>query len=84
MLWWFGRNEESLRLETRYDNETAEFVAIVRHPDGREQVERFTEADDFRSWLVAFERDLESQSWTGRAPLILSDGWPNKRRTGEE
>jgi hypothetical protein len=36
MLWWFGRNEESLQLETRYDNETAEFVAIVRHPDANE------------------------------------------------
>lgn len=29
MLWFFDREEESLRLETRYDNDRAEFVATV-------------------------------------------------------
>jgi hypothetical protein len=27
MRWFFERNEESLKLETRYDNDTSEYVA---------------------------------------------------------
>ena len=33
MIWIFERGEESLRLETRYDNETTEYVLILHHPD---------------------------------------------------
>ena len=36
MLWFFDREDESLRIETRYDNERSEFVAIVTYPDGSE------------------------------------------------
>jgi hypothetical protein len=83
MVWFFERHEESLKLETRYDNDTAEFVAIVHYPDGREQTERFTKADKFRSWLVTFERNIEGQHWTrhGDGPVFLSDGWPDKPLT---
>ena len=81
MLWFFEPNEESLELETRYDNDASELMAIIRYPDGHEHTERFTAADEFRSWLVAFERNLETQHWTrhGDGPLFLPDGWPNKR-----
>jgi len=81
MLWFFERGEESLRLETRYDNDTAEFVASVRWPDGREKVERFTELEEFRRWLVAFDHAIEAERWTPNAPVILPSGWPNKRLT---
>ena len=83
MLWFFERHDESLTLETRYDNSASEFVAIVRYPDGREQTERFTDAERFRSWLVTFEGNLEGQQWTrhGDGPVLLPDGWPDKRLT---
>lgn len=80
MLWCFERENETLRLETRYDNETSEFVVIVRYPDGREQTQRFKENDAFRAWLVAFEQSLEAEQWTSQgAPILLPDGWPDKR-----
>ena len=83
MVWFFERSDESLKLETRYDNDTSEFVAIIRYPDGHEHTERFTESKEFRSWLVTFERDLETQHWTrhGGGPVFLPDGWPDKRLT---
>jgi hypothetical protein len=82
MLWFFERDRESLKLETRYDNDTSEYVAIVRYPDGREMIERFSDSDEYRSWIVAFERNLELQRWTrhGSGPVVLPDGWPNKRQ----
>jgi hypothetical protein len=78
MLWFFERQEQSLRLETRYDNDTAEFVATVRWPDGREQVERFTEFEKFRKWLVAIDHALEAERWKPNSPVILPYGWPDK------
>jgi hypothetical protein len=51
MLWFFERDDESLKLETRYDNDTSEFVVIVRHPDGREHTERSTDGDEYGAWL---------------------------------
>jgi hypothetical protein len=53
MLWFFDREDESLRLETRYDNDRSEFVAVVRYPDGRERAERFSTLGDFRKWIGA-------------------------------
>jgi hypothetical protein len=80
MVWLFERSDESLKLETRYDNDTSEFVAIIHYPDGHEHTERFTHVDKFRLWLVAFEGDLEMQRWTlqGGGPIFLPDGWPDK------
>ena len=47
MLWFFDRDNESLRLETRYDNETLEFVAVVRYADGRDLERRFRQRGEF-------------------------------------
>ena len=81
MLWCFERHNELLRVETRYDNETSEFVAIVRHPDGREETHRFATADAFRSWLTAFEQTLAAEQWTSQGPpLFLPEGWPDERK----
>jgi len=82
MLWFFDRDDESLKLETRYDNETSEFVVIVRYPNGAEHEKRFANAGEFRTWLEAFERDLAMQRWTGRGgPVILPYGWPDEPLT---
>ena len=79
MLWFFERDQKCLRLETRYDNDTSEFVVMVRYPDGREQSERFTDGGVFRGWLEAFEQHLAVQHWIGRSgPIILPYGWPDK------
>jgi hypothetical protein len=80
MLWFFDRNDQSVCLETRYDNESAEFVAVVRWPSGDEQLKRFADAEAFRLWLVAFEQAVKAEQWLGRSgPIVLPYGWPNKR-----
>jgi hypothetical protein len=81
MLWFFSRDDQSLQLDTRYDNEASEFVARVRWPDGREHVERFKDIDLFRNWLAAFEAELESEKWQANSPVILPYGWPDQKLT---
>lgn len=52
-------------------------MVVVRHPDGSEYIQRFTEVDEFRSWLVMWEDDLAAQRWTSKGgPIILPYGWP--------
>ena len=82
MLWFFERADESLRLETRYDNKTSEFLVVVSYPDGRERTEQFATLEDFRRCLQAFEHVLHQQHWTGRnGPIVLPYGWPDERLT---
>jgi hypothetical protein len=79
MLWFYERDTIVLRLETRYDNTTAEYVALLHHPDGRQELQRFSKLEAFRQWLVALEQTLAADQWTRKgSPDILPDGWPDK------
>jgi hypothetical protein len=79
MVWFYQRDRVSLSLETRYDNETSQYVAIVHHPDGRVQTERFDRREGFRDWLVTLEGKLTSERWQPDGPPhVLPDGWPDK------
>ena len=79
MIWFYSRDQDSLRLETRYDNDTLEYVGILTHPDGKQETKRFATVDTFRAWLVTLEEELAADQWTASAaPHVLPDGWPNK------
>lgn len=80
MLWFYTRDQQSLTVETRYDNETGEYVAIVIGATGHPMTQRFSSAPDFRAWLVNLEQDLTAQNWKADGtPHVLSDGWPDKK-----
>ena len=64
MIWLFEREDEVLRIETRYDNETSEFIAIVHYPDAQGMTKRFSDGDAYGRWLEEFERSLEDGDWT--------------------
>ena len=66
MVWFFDREQESLRVETRYDNDASEFVVVVRYPDGSDRTERFATLEDFRRWVDAFDRVMREQHWASR------------------
>ena len=80
MIWFFERDDESLRLETQYDEKAAEYVIVIRYADGQMRVERFKDLETFRVWIETFDRELTFEHWTSRSgPIILPYGWPNKR-----
>ena len=80
MLWFFERKDESIRLETRYDNDTSEYVLILSWPDGRQQIERFPDRKQYSLRLIGLENSLESEQWIRHGPpIILPDGWPTRR-----
>jgi hypothetical protein len=79
MVWFYKRGEASLSIETRYDNESAEYVAIVVGTDGRQQTERFHTREAFRERLMALEQQFQHEQWIPDGPVhVLPDGWPDK------
>jgi hypothetical protein len=74
MVWLFEHGDEALRIETRYDATTAMYVLIVHGGQGSE-IERFEDADSFRTRLEALEQQLERNEWRRTGPFMLADGW---------
>jgi hypothetical protein len=63
VLWFFSRDANELRVETRYDNGAAEYVLIVHWPDGRRETGRFSTLADFRERVVELQRTIEVEGW---------------------
>jgi hypothetical protein len=79
MLWFFDRGAEVLEIETRYDNDTSEYVLEVRAPIYAPTTERFTDAVTFQSRLLEIEQGLSGQRWRRSGPpVMLPDGWPDR------
>ena len=76
MVWFFSRDTNELRVETRYDNDAAEYVLIVHWPGGRHQTERFSTLAEFRDRVVELQHVIEVEGWlSSGSPQILRDGW---------
>ena len=79
MVWFFERSSAILELETRYDNDAAEYILIVRPPNAAPVTERFADAEAFRTRLETIEQHLLADRWQrGKTPHILPDGWPDR------
>lgn len=63
MIWFWARDNQQMRLETRYNNEALEFAIEIRLPDGRRETESFTDGDAFRERLIALERQFVAEAW---------------------
>jgi hypothetical protein len=58
---------------------TAEYVAVIRWPDGHEDIGRPPDAESYRT-LLRPEQQLQAAHWhRSGPPVILPDGWPDKR-----
>jgi hypothetical protein len=80
MLWFYARSEQSLTVETRFDNDTHEYVAIVTGALPYPETKRFPTSEAFRAWLQLLEGRLAAERWKADgAPHVLPDGWPDKR-----
>jgi hypothetical protein len=75
MLWIYQRGPETLRVETRFDNDTNEYVVIVYREDGTQQAERFKEPASFRTRLEMLEKQLDRERWHSDGVRLLDDGW---------
>ena len=82
MIWFYSRDDQRIRLEMRYDNDTGEFLVVISHPDGRHETERFADLSGFSKSVVALEQLLKDEHWSQSGPpLLVPEGFPNRRLT---
>ena len=79
MIWFWSRAAEKLQIETRFDNDTKEYMLTIRYPDNRQEFERFPDVTSFQKRLTSLERQLESDRWVqSGTPAFDPSGFPNK------
>ena len=79
MIWLYEKDSDALRIETRYDNDTFEYVLTV-HRAGGHETERYRSLEDFRQRLLAVEKTLVDQRWRRAGePLFDPEGFPRTR-----
>jgi hypothetical protein len=79
MIWFWSRAKEKLQLETRFDNDTREYLLTIRYSDSRQEFERFPDVASFQQRLSSLERQLEADHWVqSGAPAFDPSGFPNK------
>jgi hypothetical protein len=68
--------DDSVRIETRFDNATREFVLEVTWPGRPFATERFSNVDRFQSRVLALEAQLEAEAWAqAGSAAIQPHGW---------
>lgn len=63
MIWFFERQRSRLRYEIRWHTDGNDFELVITHPDGRQEVERYSDSGQI------LERSLRLQN------RLLQDGW---------
>ena len=76
MVWFFGRGNETVQVETRFDNSAREYVLEVAWGRKPVEVERFQDLSEFQARVAAIEKRLRAESWAQvGGPEILTEGW---------
>ena len=76
MVWFYKRSDGALRVETRVDSVTEEYVLEVTWPGRPTMTERFHDTAAFESRVLALERQIDAEHWEPVAgPEILPHGW---------
>lgn len=79
MIWLYEKDDDAIRLETRYDNDQQQYVLTVHRSSGSE-TERYERLEDFRQRLLGLEKQLADERWNrSGAPVFDPDGWPKGR-----
>ena len=76
MVWFYKRSDQALRIETRFDSATNEYVLEVAWPGRPVVTERVSGAAAFETRVLALERQLDEEQWEQvGSPEILPHGW---------
>jgi len=76
MLWFFERGAEVVRVETRVDNNTQEYVLVILWGDRAPETERFQTLEAFDTRVRELDKQLATENYAGvGGPMILPEGW---------
>jgi hypothetical protein len=76
MIWFYERGTETLRLETRFNNQARIYELVWHYPDGSTRVETFVDEAAFRTRSEQVEASLLDEHWQpAGSPQLLREGW---------
>jgi hypothetical protein len=75
MVWFYTRADERVRIETRLQASTNEYVLQVECLGRPVVIERFADAETFDVRVREFERELDAESWQLVGNELLAHGW---------
>jgi hypothetical protein len=63
MIWFFERQHHRLHYEIRRHTEGPDYELVITHPDGREEVERYSDSGALLERSSRLEHTLTAQGW---------------------
>lgn len=74
-MWFFARGDDAVRVETRFDNVTREYILEITKPDRTVDTQRFSDRAVFQTRLEKIEAQLEADSWVQVSAELLPPAW---------
>jgi hypothetical protein len=69
MLWFFEKQREKLRFEVRRQRDGHDYELVITHPDGREEIEKFSDPGTLAERSRQLQQYLVEEGW--RTPPLL-------------
>jgi hypothetical protein len=67
MLWFFEKQNSKLRYEIRRESDGPDFELVITHPDGREEIEKFSDPVAVLQRSEHLQNDLTAAGWQSPA-----------------
>jgi hypothetical protein len=71
MLWFFEKQREKLHFEVRRQRDGHDYELVITHPDGREEIEQFSDPHALAERSKHLQQYLAEDGW--RTPPRLTD-----------
>lgn len=63
MLWFFARHQAQLHYEIRRQQDSDDYEIVITHPDGRQEVEQYSDSMRLLRRSADLQNALRSEGW---------------------
>jgi hypothetical protein len=63
MIWFFERRRARLHYEIRHQTDGPNYELVITFPDGRQEIERYTDPGDLAERSSRLEQRLTEEGW---------------------
>jgi hypothetical protein len=77
MIWFFERQRDRLHYEIRRQPDGPDYELVVTHPDGRQEVERFSDSGALLDRSSVLQHTLTAEGW--EPPIARFDSRGGRR-----
>jgi hypothetical protein len=74
MIWFFERHQDRLHYEIRHQPDGPDYELVITHPDGRQEVERYSDSGALIERSAKLQQTLSKAGWQAPAPRPRAPG----------